>query len=74
MTTPTPAPGSVALITGGAGGFGRALAAKLRALDVTVVLADLDSERNRQVAKDLDSHFVVLDVRVAEDGYIGRQR
>jgi len=62
VTSTTPAPGSVALITGGTGGFGRALAQKLRALDVTVVLGDLDSERNRQVAKDLDSQFVVLDV------------
>jgi NAD(P)-dependent dehydrogenase (short-subunit alcohol dehydrogenase family) len=62
VTSPTPASGSVVLITGGTGGFGRALATKLRALDVTVVLADLDSERNRQVAKDLDSHFVALDV------------
>jgi len=47
VTTPTPAPGSVALITGGTGGFGRALATKLKAQDVTVVLTDLDSERNR---------------------------
>ena len=38
-TTPAPKPGSVALITGGTGGFGRALATKLKALDVTVVLA-----------------------------------
>ncbi len=62
MTAPAPPPGSVALITGGTGGFGRALAAKLRALDVTPVLADLDSERNRQVATDLGCPFVVLDV------------
>ncbi len=62
MTAPTPRPGSVALITGGTGGFGRALATKLRAMDVTVVLADLDSERNRQVAADLGCPFVVLDV------------
>lgn len=62
MTQPTPAPGSVALITGGTGGFGRALAAKLKAADVTPVLADLDSERNRQVAADLGCPFVVLDV------------
>jgi NAD(P)-dependent dehydrogenase (short-subunit alcohol dehydrogenase family) len=62
VTSPTPAPGSVALITGGTGGFGRALAKKLRALDVTVVLADLDSERNRQVAADLGCAFAVLDV------------
>ncbi len=60
--TPAPKPGSVALITGGTGGFGRALATKLKALDVTVVLADLDSERNRQVADELGCPFVVLDV------------
>ena len=46
MTHPTPGPGSVALITGGTGGFGRALAAKLREREMTVVLTDLDSERN----------------------------
>jgi NAD(P)-dependent dehydrogenase (short-subunit alcohol dehydrogenase family) len=62
VTAPTPAPGSVALVTGGTGGFGRALATRLRALDVTVVLADLDSERNRQVAADLACPFVALDV------------
>jgi NAD(P)-dependent dehydrogenase (short-subunit alcohol dehydrogenase family) len=62
VTSPTPAPGSVALITGGTGGFGRALAAKLTALDVTVVLTDLDSERNRQVAADLGCPFLPLDV------------
>jgi NAD(P)-dependent dehydrogenase (short-subunit alcohol dehydrogenase family) len=62
VTTPTPAAGSVALITGGTGGFGRALAAKLKAAGVTAVLADLDSERNRQVAADLGCEFVVLDV------------
>jgi NAD(P)-dependent dehydrogenase (short-subunit alcohol dehydrogenase family) len=63
VISPTPPPpGSVALITGGTGGFGRALATKLRALDVTVVVADLDSERARQVAADLDCEFVALDV------------
>jgi NAD(P)-dependent dehydrogenase (short-subunit alcohol dehydrogenase family) len=62
VTPATPGPGSVALITGGTGGFGRALAAKLRALDVTVVLADLDSDLARQVAADLACGFVALDV------------
>ena len=62
MTDTTPAPGSVALVTGGTGGFGRALATKLRALDVTVVLTDLDSERNRQVAAELGCPFLTLDV------------
>ena len=62
MSDPTPRPGSVALITGGTGGFGRALAAKLREREVTVVLADLDSERARATAADLGAHFEPLDV------------
>jgi NAD(P)-dependent dehydrogenase (short-subunit alcohol dehydrogenase family) len=74
VTQPTPAPGSVALITGGTGGFGRALATKRRALDVTAVLADLESERNRQVAADLGCPFVVLDVtdRAANEAVVAQ--
>jgi NAD(P)-dependent dehydrogenase (short-subunit alcohol dehydrogenase family) len=62
VTHTTPGPGSVALITGGTGGFGRALAGKLREGGVTVVLADLDSERARATAADLGCGFAVLDV------------
>jgi NAD(P)-dependent dehydrogenase (short-subunit alcohol dehydrogenase family) len=62
VTDRTPDPGSVALITGGTGGFGRALAATLREREVTVVLADLDSERARATAADLGAEFEVLDV------------
>jgi NAD(P)-dependent dehydrogenase (short-subunit alcohol dehydrogenase family) len=62
VTETTPAAGSVALITGGTGGFGRALAGLLRERGVTVVLADLDSDRARQTAADLGAHFVALDV------------
>jgi NAD(P)-dependent dehydrogenase (short-subunit alcohol dehydrogenase family) len=62
VTTAAPAPGSVALITGGTGGFGRALTRKLLALDVTVIAADLDSDHNREVAADLGAEFVPLDV------------
>lgn len=64
MTEPrtSPRPGSVALVTGGAGGFGRALATRLRDADVRVVLADLDGERNRAVAAELGVSFAVLDV------------
>jgi NAD(P)-dependent dehydrogenase (short-subunit alcohol dehydrogenase family) len=74
VTTPTPAPGSVALITGGTGGFGRALATKLKERDVTAVLADLDNERNRQVAADLGCPFVVLDVtdRAANEAVVAQ--
>jgi NAD(P)-dependent dehydrogenase (short-subunit alcohol dehydrogenase family) len=55
-------PGNVALITGGTGGFGRALATLLRQREVTVVLADLDSEANRQTAAGLGASFLALDV------------
>jgi NAD(P)-dependent dehydrogenase (short-subunit alcohol dehydrogenase family) len=69
-----PAAGSVALITGGTGGFGRALAAKLRTSDVTVVLTDLDTERNRQVAADLGCPFLPLDVtdRAANEAVVAQ--
>ncbi|MGY1797294.1 SDR family oxidoreductase [Blastococcus sp. SYSU D00868] len=74
MTHSTPAPGSVALITGGTGGFGRALATKLREREVTAVLADLDSERNRSVAADLGCPFVALDVtdRAANEAVVAQ--
>ena len=52
-------PGSVALITGGTGGFGRALTRLLTDRQVTVVLADLGGE---PVARELGAHFVTLDV------------
>jgi NAD(P)-dependent dehydrogenase (short-subunit alcohol dehydrogenase family) len=69
-----PGPGSVALITGGTGGFGRALAAKLREREITAVLADLDTERNRQVAADLGCSFAALDVtdRAANEAVVAR--
>ena len=63
MTETTIAPGSVALITGGTGGFGRALAGLLREREVTVVLADLDTEANRQVAEGLGARFAGLEHR-----------
>jgi NAD(P)-dependent dehydrogenase (short-subunit alcohol dehydrogenase family) len=74
VTETTPAPGSVALITGGTGGFGRALAKKLRAMDVTVVLTDLDSERARSVAADLGCQFLPLDVtdRAANEAVVAQ--
>ena len=74
MTRTAPGPGSVALVTGGTGGFGRALASTLRQREVTVVLADLDSGRNRQVAADLGCEFAVLDVtdRAANEALVAR--
>ena len=67
-------PGSVALVTGGTGGFGRALAPRLREAGVTVVLADLDSDTARATAADLGAHFAVLDVtdRAANRAVVGQ--
>nr|WP_221203213.1 SDR family NAD(P)-dependent oxidoreductase [Modestobacter versicolor] len=50
------------MITGGTGGFGRALATLLRRQEVTVVLADLDTPANREVAAALGASFAALDV------------
>lgn len=74
MTANTPGSGSVALITGGTGGFGQALARTLTARGVTAVLADLDSERNRQVAADLGCPFLTLDVtdKAANEAVVAR--
>src|SRR5687768_15352615 len=46
----------------------------LKERDVTAVLADLDSGRNRQVAADLGSPFVVLDVtdRAANEAVVAQ--
>ncbi len=70
----TPGPGSVALITGGTGGFGRALARLLADRQVTVVLADLEGEQARQTAGDLGAHFLPLDVtdRAANAAVVAR--
>lgn len=53
---------SSALITGGIGGFGLALARQLRERDANVALADLDVERGREAADELGALFVPLDV------------
>ncbi|MDQ3477067.1 MAG: SDR family oxidoreductase [Actinomycetota bacterium] len=57
----TPGP-STALITGGIGGFGLALAQLLRARNIQVALADLDVQRGPQLAEDVGALFVPLDV------------
>jgi NAD(P)-dependent dehydrogenase (short-subunit alcohol dehydrogenase family) len=74
VTANPPGPDSVALITGGTGGFGQALARTLTGRGVTAVLADLDSERNRQVAAELGCPFVALDVtdRAANEAVVAQ--
>ncbi|MGH2906501.1 MAG: SDR family NAD(P)-dependent oxidoreductase [Solirubrobacterales bacterium] len=59
--------GKVALITGGAGGLGKAIAKALAAEDAVLALADIDEETGRATAEELGAHFIKLDVSDPED-------
>lgn len=54
--------GKKALITGGAGGIGRACAAALVDKGATVVLADRDAEKTSLVAEQLDAQAWIVDL------------
>jgi NAD(P)-dependent dehydrogenase (short-subunit alcohol dehydrogenase family) len=54
--------GSVALVAGGASGLGEATARRLRAAGARVTIADLNEERGRALASELDAGFVRADV------------
>ena len=54
--------GKVAIVTGGAGGIGATVAARLTGQGAHVVVADLDAERGTAVARDLGAAFVRTDV------------
>lgn len=57
----------VALITGAAGGLGRATALAAAAAGAEVVAVDVDEEGGRAVAQEVGGHFVAADVSVLED-------
>jgi 3-oxoacyl-[acyl-carrier protein] reductase len=61
--------GKVALVTGGAGGFGRAYAAALARAGAGVAVADLDLERAREVASEIRGacRAFPVDLRSAEE-------
>ncbi|MGV1036921.1 MAG: SDR family NAD(P)-dependent oxidoreductase [Candidatus Nanopelagicales bacterium] len=54
--------GQVALITGGAQGFGAAIARRLAALGAKVVIADINEELGSAVAEEVGGIFIVCDV------------
>jgi len=54
--------GKHAVVTGGANGIGRALAQKFAAEGASVVVADLDIERARELASKIDGLAVAVDV------------
>lgn len=60
-------PGAVALITGGAGGIGRAVAARLGGLGLRLVLVDRDGGAAEQAATEVREESAVEAVAVAAD-------
>jgi NAD(P)-dependent dehydrogenase (short-subunit alcohol dehydrogenase family) len=58
--------GAVALVTGGAGGIGAAVARRLADAGARVVLADVDDDRGSALADELDGVYVTCDVRHPE--------
>lgn len=66
----TPQPrlqGKVAIVTGGASGFGKGIATKFVAEGAQVLIADLSDEAGQAVAKELGCTFTVGDVTKRED-------
>ena len=65
LPPPAPLEGRIALITGGAGGIGRAVAERLLADGACVLLADLDASALEAVSADLAGRFGADRVRQA---------
>ncbi|MFH8804221.1 SDR family NAD(P)-dependent oxidoreductase [Streptomyces sp. NPDC017936] len=62
QTDGAPLQGKVAVVTGGAGGLGRATALTLAKAGARVVVADLDARGGREVADMVGGHFRACDV------------
>jgi rhamnulose-1-phosphate aldolase/alcohol dehydrogenase len=57
LPKPKPLTGKIALVTGSAGGIGKAIAKKMVAEGAVVVLNDLNAERLEQTAKEFEQQF-----------------
>lgn len=66
MPKPKSLAGRVALVTGGAGGIGRAVAARLLSAGACVVLVDIDRQALAQAARELQSRFGTDSVAVVD--------
>lgn len=54
--------GKVALVTGGADGLGKAIAALLARHGATTIITDLQEEKGRETALEIGAHFMAQDV------------
>ncbi|KAL7620062.1 hypothetical protein AAE478_010611 [Parahypoxylon ruwenzoriense] len=59
--------GKVAVVTGGASGFGRGIVAKFVEEGARVIIADLSEDAGQAVAQELGCNFAVADVTKGED-------
>lgn len=59
--------GKVAIVTGGASGFGKGIATKFRSEGASVIITDLSEETGTAVAKEIGATFVKADVTKRED-------
>ena len=59
--------GKVAVVTGGASGFGKAIATKFRSEGADVIITDLSEDTGNAVAKDIGAHFLRADVTQRAD-------
>ncbi|OTA65764.1 3-oxoacyl-reductase [Hypoxylon sp. EC38] len=59
--------GKVAIVTGGASGFGRGIAAKFVDEGAKVIIADLSEEAGQTAAQELSCNFATADVTKRED-------
>jgi rhamnulose-1-phosphate aldolase/alcohol dehydrogenase len=70
MAPPKPLSGRVAMVTGGTGGIGRAVARRLAADGACVVLADLDLDGSEQVVAELGEQGMAVACDVADEAQV----
>lgn len=59
--------GKVAIVTGGAGGFGKGIAEKMKAEGAEVIIADFVEEAGQKTASELNCEFCKCNVTSRQD-------